>query len=165
MHEIAFRDLDQLKFNYARWLPTHLAERRSMQGLSRNCPIDHNFVISEDVCSSHPCQNNGKCQVDKPEKYFCSCLQGTSGPHCEGGKLHICILVLMSRILIYKHFMTYCWIWWCHTLQQGLGTISMLKPRHKMTIFLSSSLGFSTFQLTFVRHFHVKIEDHMILIK
>ena len=46
-------------------------------------PLNKSFVVPvTDLCSSHPCQNGADCQMDNDE-YYCHCLYGFEGRHCE----------------------------------------------------------------------------------
>ena len=48
------------------------------------------YLISADICSSSPCQNNGSCVVNGSSGYLCKCQPGYSGPYCES-KRKYCI--------------------------------------------------------------------------
>ena len=36
-----------------------------------------------DPCEDEPCENGGKCRVDKDGQFVCECTAGYSGPLCQ----------------------------------------------------------------------------------
>ena len=59
----------------------------SFEHLSSSC-----FLIDRQECSSDPCQNNGTC-FDGVDGYFCQCVTGFTGTHCETGTNHVSLTI------------------------------------------------------------------------